>query len=488
MSEVIQSSNTYKTLPGELNRYRYARVSLNNITSSTVPIGATSSTLIEFRIPAGKVVNLARSYIQYQYTFPAHAAIAGPPVTNVRGVVYENGCDLARSVNFSDGGGLPLVDLQYADCYINTVQPIRTDLKEFLDRDQLQGMYPCNDTAANNKTPFSRDGATAGTSNASTSNYTEMKYLRIGGDHANGVPIDVRRQLWLSSFKDTLFSMDKNLVFGTDMYLRMQTQYQQRIGFYTTNETNPHAGVQPFPVQPMEFKNVYLFLALEENEVLKQSLVNALHSGKIKMSIPYMYTFRNSVAANTPSANFNVQLTSQYGRKIKKILFTFYSGGELNGGYAYDHSSVNGTKVTALQTSIDSRPLQDFYLSCYNPLDPINPTAMAPDTWADDYRENKKFLAGSCLKNYPEYQTNWFHIDSFGTLSTLESSKTVLDDSQIDDGFTLLNNMHVYGIDAKTPYLTTAGSVGRAQGLIAYTFVHYIRTLHITPQGLLFSS
>ncbi len=116
-----------------------------------------------------------------------------------------------------------IVDLQYADQYVNAVRPIKTKLTEFLSYDQLNQFYPCNQLATNNILPFSRDGLLAGTDNASTTNYIEPQHVFIAP--AANTAVNISRYFPLNSFKDTVFDMDKDLVFGTDMYLRLWTNY-----------------------------------------------------------------------------------------------------------------------------------------------------------------------------------------------------------------------------------------------------------------------
>jgi len=209
------------------------------------------------------------------------------------------------------------------------------------------------------------------------------------------------------------------------------------------------------------------------------------------MTIPFTYTYRFGASGSSSVTNLTVTLTRQYGRKIKKIGFVPYNAQEYT-QYAYDHSNVNGTKVNSYQTSIDSRPLSDYVLNCYNPNSSVNPTVNAsliwasPATFSDDYRENRKYLLGSVIQNYSQYQTNWMHIDAFGVNPTLEQNKSALPEENIDDGFSLLDGDHVYTLQANTIVLPTATSNCNANGLILYLFCTFVRTLVVTPQGIAF--
>lgn len=85
-------------------RYRYAKIVLNNLSSSQVPFNLTSQTLAEFKIPSSTVCNLSKSYIIYQYTIPASATAGN------YAAVHEQAFDF-QQVFFGSGSGLGIVDL-----------------------------------------------------------------------------------------------------------------------------------------------------------------------------------------------------------------------------------------------------------------------------------------------------------------------------------------------------------------------------------------
>ena len=84
-------------------RYRYAKIVLNNLSSSQVPLNLTSQTLAEFKLPSSTVCNLSKSYIVYQYTLPA-------PAAGTYNCVHEQAFDF-QQVFFGSGSGLGIVDL-----------------------------------------------------------------------------------------------------------------------------------------------------------------------------------------------------------------------------------------------------------------------------------------------------------------------------------------------------------------------------------------
>lgn len=334
----------FKDVQMQVPRYRFARIPLNNLSAGTVTINPTSSTLCEWKLPAQTVFNLSKSFIQYQLAIPASASNYG--------IVFADGCDF-RDIYFGDAGGKPIVQLTSADSYVNALRPFRVPIQDFLGRDQLSAFYPCNQPNTSNVFPFSLDGLSTGTQNASTRSYTENQHLEMSTNV--NTAITVSRHWKLSDVVDTFLSMDKDVVFNTDMYLRMQTQYGQRIAFFTVDPGNPNSDQTAISAS-FNMSNVFLFLAIEENLEIRNSLVSALAAGKIRMSVPYTFAYRFSNSANASNASNSLTLTKNYGKGLKRIAFVPYEALEYT-CQAYNHSNVNGTKISQIQSTLDGRPL-----------------------------------------------------------------------------------------------------------------------------------
>ncbi len=503
-NELVQSTSNYKRYEAYLSRYRYARVPLNNVSSTTVPLSLNATQLMEWKIPAKTVINLSRSYISYSYTVQ--------PLAGQNAVIFETSQDLCQWCYFGDGGGLGIVDVNYADRYTNVINPLRTATQEFLSKDQMNTSYPsvqyggiAQASSANlphgfatvNVLPFSQEGTTVGATYFSANDFIEQQYLRIG-PAANTLLI-VNRQLKLSTFKDTFVGMDKNCIFGRDMYLRMNTQYGARLGFFTTTPATPGiaANVTAFTAttMPQNYNGVYLYLAVEENKVLVDSLMSALLAGSIRYAIPYTYVYR--YGATGASSNMSITLTRQFGHKLKRILFASFNGSETS-NQSFNHSNFNGTKIKTLQSSIDSRPLTDYQLNCFNPNNGTNPLGVAwqyPSSAAagesstgDDYREMRDKLVGSCICSYLSYQINWCYADQWGLQSMIQGPAQSVDDANVDDGLNLLDADHVYTLQLTTPAIVVAtnANTDTVASLAHYLFALFVRNLAISADGISF--
>ena len=476
MSSVNKSSD-YAPITDRISRYRYARIPLNNLSSGTVTIQPTSITLLEWKISASTVINLSKSYIAYTTQVPALAANYG--------VSFEHGADF-RQVYWGNGSGMGIVDLQFADQYMNVVRPLGQKFQSFITKDQLDHCYPCKQLNSSNLLPFSRDGLSAGTDVASTDSYIEQQHLFISPT-AN-TAIQLARYMSLSDCKDTMLAQNVNTVYGTDMYLRMYTNLGQRMCYYTTTPATPNLNTTAI-VANMTFSNVYLYLAVEENISIRNMLLADLAAGNIKLSIPYTYCYRFSSAGNSASANISLTLTKNYGRALKKVLFVPCNAQEFT-NFSFDHSNCNGTKINQLQTTLDGRPLTDYVLNCYNYYSSIVPTGTAwsnPINFSDDWREAQKMLTETAIAGQPQFQTHWFYSDVWGELPS--STHSDINKENIQDGFDLLlSGDHVYSISASTVASQTNTSNIYTNGLILYLYCTFLRTLDIKPDGIVLSA
>jgi len=470
-------------------RYRYAKIVLNNLSSSSVPLNLTSQTLAEFKIPSSTVCNFSKSYIIYQYTIPA-SATAG-----LYTAVHEDGFDF-QQIFFGSGSGLGIVDMQYCDRYKNAICPLRSTLeRDFLagSQDQMTQFYPSRQPGTTNVYPFSLDGYVAGRANASPINQTDNQHLTFSS--APNQAITVYRQIPLSILKDTFFAMDKDVVFGSDMYLRLWTNALQRMCFYTPSLVNPHINaVQYNNNDAVNATNFYLQLSIEENLDIRNSLLMSLAKGSIRFNIPYSYSYRFSQNNTSSSAAVSLTLTKNYGKSLNRILFVPFNGQEFT-HHAYDHSNINGTKVQSLQSTLNGRPLSDSQINCMNPnanYDNRIWTGGVPVDWAGDWRQIREFTKQSCIQSYSDLGAKWIWCDAWGISPFPDEVHSGCPWHANSEGLSLVDSGDlVYSFQANTPAVSTAGGTAFASnvsGLILYLFCSFNRTLTIQADGIILSA
>ena len=448
----------YKTYTSVSGRYRYARIALNNQAGSQITLDPNTSQLLEWKLPVG-VYNLSKSIIGYNM----HLAAGG--AGNFNHAFADSGLEIAQSISFGTAGGMSLVDLNFANNYLSVARKIDTRGDDFANNDVSAGLYPSNSVANN---PFPPGyvapvgniyGLVAGPVSVAASLH-EPQYL--SSNLAADTALNVVRSFPLGNISGTLFAMNRDLYLGDSMYLRIQTAPSGKVAFTSTSATDAGAGTAVLGTQPV-LRSVYLYLAMETDQLIQDSLMQKFVEGKLVFPIDYTHAFRNPSVGLGQQA-IQLQLTAQYGRKLKRVLHAVFPANEVENN-AFDYSNWNGSKVISYQSAIDSRPLQDFALNC------VQPSTANPGNTLDDYRENMKSLKKSVISNSASYQLNWFHSDEFSEPSTDPN----IPDSNIIEGLDL-TFPKTYQISLNTPNVN----------LSHYSFCKFSREVAITATGPVF--
>ena len=453
----------YKTYPMHNGRYRLRKVPMNNITGNTLDLQSAATQLVEFRLPAGQVWNPARSSIDYQIEIPKEGA--GKHIWS-----FEDTFEICSSIQFCNASGMYLTDLQYANNYVQTARKIDMDKEDFESLDFTSGLYkplaassnifpPTTTMPANNA--YNQAASAAG---GVRSAYTpdEPQYAKAAGDDQGVLSF---RSIPLSAFTRTALGMDRDMIFGEDMYIRIQVAPHAKVAFVATSATIPAPGATALAAATLpKVRNLCLQLAFQTDEVIVASVKQKFEQGEMSFLVPFQYAWRNTTAAPgvgaTTYANIQLQLNNQFGNKLKRLLHVPMASGEaLN--QAYDHQNLDGSKILSYQTFLDSVPLQDSVVSCRQPV-----SGGAPGM--DDYRLNRDLLRGSALENSLAYYFNWHHQDSF---SQPKRGKVLVPEENI-----------LEGLDLTFPRQWTFSATCPV-ALTHYTFGEFVRQVVATPQG-----
>lgn len=443
MTSIAPQINYKSVEPSANPKYRFLRVPLNNITGSQITVGATTSQLLEWKLP-NAVYNLAQSYIGYS------VGIVSQGATPNYGNIHADCLEIATNAYFGTAGGLDLCNLNYVNRYTKVWRKARTPFSEYISNDASSQLAPCNELKGVN---------TIGGGGVPLVNYLEPKYLDI----KDAGVLNVNRMFPLKGIIDTIFSIDKDLYFPTDMYVRLTAGVGNQIAFHAT--ANPAtAPTTAALVGDVTIKNIYLYLAVEQNDLIVQSVMNKVLTSGLKLTIPYTTAFRNTVGSG--AANVQISLTQQYGRKLKRMINTFWNITE--NGYTAMDCLNSATKISTYNTFLDQRQLQDYPLSCATPVT----TAIADtdlNSIAGDWRENKVHCKDSAILNRDVYQLNWFHCDQF-----YQPDAKGIDDSQNDDGL-LMDAPKLYSFQGTAAAAATH-----------YAFATFVRQVMVDRNGVQF--
>lgn len=204
----------------------------------------------------------------------------------------------------------------------------------------------------------------------------------------------------LGMLYDSIFAVDKDILFNEVMVLRLVFNGTNRIAFTTVagDLTNPTA-IPAVPGFTMVIQNLCLYLAVEQNAAIENDLRAKIHSGEgFSMLVPYIYSTKLGLPAST-SQSMSVRYNREHGLKLKKILYApFNTVEQLN--TVYDHSNLSnvgvaGAKINNFYIQIDNQRLQQFNVDCTN----LSGQSL-------DYLCMQQFLKGSILCTSNLYQYN----------------------------------------------------------------------------------
>jgi len=457
MSNVILPNNAnFKSYQQNSGRYRYLRIPMNNKTGNTITLSATASDLIEFKLPVC-TYNKARSVFSYSEYIPLAATAT---------YAFDNTLEIADRIQFGTSGGHNLLDLNFANNYINVTRPIDTPIDVFLTNDSTSGLYKAPQSTnvfppgyvAPDNNIF---GIVPAAPNLLASSDLEPRYAQIStvGSGLNHV-----RNFPLSGVTDTILAIDRDCYYGNEMYLRINTALSSKVGYTATTALNGVGGATALVTQPV-LTNVYLYLAVEQDSEIIKAVMDKFHAGTLHYQVPWVQAFRNPTV--TGVASIQIQLNNQYGKKLKRVIHAPFPTAETV-NKAYDHSNLDGSKITGYQTYMDSKIMQDQILSCLQPV--TSDAAIAAQNGNmnfDDWRENAKHCKNTAIQNASSYALNWFHCDRFSE----KNHNTDIPESSIDEG-----------LDMSTPR-SWAIQMTTAVDLTNYTFCSFSRDLAVTPAG-----
>ena len=445
MSNVAPQIN-YKGETQSANpKYRFLRVPMNNLTGSSFTITGTTSQLIEFKMP-NCVYNLSQSFLQYEVDTAAQGA------GNYAWVAADS-LEVASNCYFGSAGGLDICNLQYVNRYVKLWRKATTKASDMISNDATSQLVSCNTALGANYYPVT---STPSGNPTGVFNYIESQYL--SAPSAANTAASYFRLFPLSGIPDTIFALNKDLYVPIDMYARFTIGPGNQFAFLSTANNAPQTGGAAITGN-ITINSCYLWLAVEQNQLIVDSVMNKVLSSGLSLNIPYTTAFRNSSTGTV--ANVSIPLNQQYGRRLKRMLYSVWNGTE-QANTALDCSNYNGSKVVTYNTYMDNKQLQDLQIS----------TAIAA-TGAfaqDDWRENNKYFADSAILNRAVYALNWMHVDQFYEPGSDANSS--LQDNYDD------------GLEMKEPHLWQLQATTANATLTHYNFATFVRRIHIDRNGI----
>ncbi len=439
----------------------------------------TSQTPVVLNLP-NDVYNLSQSYLNFQVMLPKS--------TGNYIWTYQDVWSVLSHIQFYGAQGVFLVDLDNLQNYMKIVMKKEVGLNEFKTNDPMNLFYQSN--TVKNAVPALRAG-NSGTPNPSSLNYSEPAYFSVGTLSGDVV---LNCILPLRFLKNTLFAMDKDLYFGTLMYMKLFFGPLSQVCYQSTSNASPNDGtpanysadVQASPNVPT-ITNLSLYLAIEQDPSVHTQVISRFMSGE-SLYIPFVQAFKTTNSASL-NQNMNILLQMGSGITLLKMIHSLFDGSE-NYNLKYDCSNNHSTnfngaasggtfstpgqgssyKVNNYWTLINGRRLQTVNLDCTGGTQTISGGVPAIYT---DYLLHYPSIKGSVLQNRDVYQQNWFHCDDFTGFG---------DGDQKNINMELLGGIPLKAIPLTWTFTST---VQNAVPYTHYTWAVVSRKVNVTVAGVL---
>eukprot|EP00732_Lithocolla_globosa_P000101 Lithocolla_globosa_v1_NODE_19_length_9697_cov_21.310620.p2 type:complete len:445 gc:universal NODE_19_length_9697_cov_21.310620:1929-3263(+) len=398
-----------------------------------------------FELPS-KAFNLERSVLSFSAT-PVSGTLATKTFWS-----HTDGFPYVRQIQVYTKEGLYLCDIQDAHKYCKMTMRRFTKFSDITTSDTLTsgaaaggyftGLYP-------SRTAITGTSAIRPSNVDAKTPYWEPAYCLPGVQDDIDAPI-VNIQIPLSRIANSIF-LDRDMYFGESIYIRLVWAPTTQVLFKATTSTDPSTGAGVSDSN-LTISDLLIYLAVEQNPVVVQSLMDKYKSGSLSFNIPFVYMNIQSLTGT--QHNLQVRYSRPHGKKLKAILWTpFNATDTLNN--AYDTDNKADAKVLDYYTMVNSVRLTQFNYDT---------------STGNDWMYYKEKLSNSCILSSDEFYYNWS-----GDILFSGGRYSDINNANLDDGLDLSEEVK---IDIQA---TTAGALKHM--IYAVT----LKTLNITPTGITLS-
>jgi hypothetical protein len=340
------------------------------------------------------------------------------------------------------------------------VQKVETKSEHFKGRSKYDFFYPFDGDKKANKRHDGSDSdiGLREPSYFMRSNF-EGEYVDESYSYTTLVNNKFHFQFRLSDIRNSIFDIDKDLMINEVLILRIEWNQTNKYIYTTTADSpvvpaNTQAG---FSIAPT-IRDLTLYLAKETDQSIINAIQQKVMSGGLSLILPYIYHSQNTIR-DSSSHTITIRSNSSNGFSMCKVYSAAFNTDE-KWDKTYDHSNIDGTKVSSYYTLLDNTRLTEYDITCRD----IEPR---------DYMNMKATIKGTCLEPYGVFKYNWVHVDDFCNAAELQ------DDPNVVVGIPLTTSEKKWDLYANVPLVN-----GNNQSFTWYTFTKYQRRLMITSQAV----
>ena len=420
-TEEVDYSNSDAPVGSTLRFYRVNPQQQNSFTVST------SQQPLDFVLPATAPYNLSRSYIEYLLSIPAQG-------NGNFSFAYIDKVPFDEISLFSPNGAL-LANVTPADVYSKVVRRACTSMVEYLGSghsmnaatEVTQGAYtsglqcadlPSAASAASTVGSYALNsgasaGATYSISNGGAGVHAS-EHISTSGDNTIQV---LKYRIPLSAFKNTLFDVDKSLLYGGSCIIKVMHSPKDKFMSLGTAAANIATGAATLGTDATISK-ISLQLAQESNSLAIRHIQERVARQGLNLIVPYVYVSRNSFSGQSCSLQY--QINNSAGLSLKAQFNTaILASDTLNTNS--NTTNLPGDKVSLYNTYLDN------YISSTENIE----HSTTVSTW---WKQQKDLYRDSPMSIMREGEISWCHTDMH---TGHESCSAMAKDSGSDAGIAL---------------------------------------------------
>jgi hypothetical protein len=305
------------------------------------------------------------------------------------------------------------------------------------------------------------DGTNAITISANPADQTSGSDLGVRSQQklvssAANAALQIRYKIPLNVFLGTILALDKNLYFGQNLQLVINYVDFRQLGF--VSRVNGTADLGEIVNAPTVTKH-FFWLCEDTNADNFNNMRQAVMSGGVSIACPYTYCRPLTFAAN--SGTISLPLTQGMGINLKRAITVPVIASAVTSQKG-NNWNVASVKFTNVQSSLDSRPLQDQKL-----------VVADSDLWNYIGPFIKNSVAGMSQRCF---ESNCFFMDNF---SDCDDSTKFRENDALISGLALTQPQHTYDV---------AFERSSASNITLFQYQTWARLLNISPAGLNWAS
>jgi len=370
---------------------QYISVKVTPQGGSTVSVSNTGTAQAIFELPT-KPINFSKSY--FQATMATDTA-GGAGLTIICNL---DAFPLLESMNLSTRSGTPICNMSNIQQYLRIMNYRGQSYSEYKTRSEDDSLfYPSNATAN-----LTFDAV------ASNSTTTAEENLHYTAGTANGILTISNAKCMMSDFKDSIFAVDKNLMFPEICTLTLGFGGVSRQ--FIKSDSAAISGTLTAYANGVNITAMELHLCIDANKSNELAQAQQIDQKGYTVVVPYPISNKQSFATSS-AQNVGITLSSSSGRYLRKVVHSIFrtptatDGGTivataLNNSNKVASVTYGGLELTNYHTELNSDRLQQYDLQCGLPC----------SDFADWKAKNKD--TGPIFSRARFYYS-WAHIDDW---------------------------------------------------------------------------